>query len=99
RPRLALIQGNLDQRIRNEASSSNREQAARSMVKHYATLSDEAADLLPRPDLLVWPETSYPDEWIETLPGQPDSYSQELLKTVSARWKTDVLLGLNSEIQ
>ncbi len=66
-PRVALLQGNLDQRLRNAASSAESERladrAAQEMVSHFRALSDRAASASPKPDILVWPETSFPGEW------------------------------------
>jgi apolipoprotein N-acyltransferase len=106
-PRVALLQGNLDQRIRNQAfSDEGGREAARQMVRYYRDLSDEAA--LEEPDLIVWPETSYPYYWGEISPNLPaerlppewrkaNAYRQELADDVARRWKTNVLLGLNSD--
>jgi apolipoprotein N-acyltransferase len=107
-PRIALIQGNLDQRIRNEATADEASDAAATMVHHYKELSHRAAAGQPRPDLLVWPETSYPGEWMEVAPELPAARvpekwqsarreSQELAQVIAAEWQTNVLLGLNAE--
>jgi apolipoprotein N-acyltransferase len=83
-PRLALIQGNVPQQIRNARNSpdaSEREKAAGNMTAHYGNLSEAAARLAhpvhQRPHLIVWPETSFPGEYeivvadrpLEKLPG------------------------------
>jgi apolipoprotein N-acyltransferase len=91
-PRVALIQGNLDQRIRN--ASSVQEDAARTMVNHFLDLSDLAGRY--RPDLIVWPETSYPADWIETADGTPSDGSKETARRMASRWQTAVLVGLNA---
>jgi apolipoprotein N-acyltransferase len=104
-PRIALIQGNIPQRIRN-AAFVDLEAVATDMVLHYKDLSDEAARQEPKPDLIVWPETSYPRDWADISPELPadrvpdlwrraESDSQELAHAVANRWKTNVLLGLN----
>jgi len=104
-PRVALIQGNLPQRIRN-AASVDLEAVATDMVFHYANLSDQAATQEPKPDLIVWPETSYPRDWADVSPELPahrvpaewrqaEDDSHELAHAVAKRWKTNVLLGLN----
>src|SRR5262249_14220556 len=106
-PKVALIQGSLDQRLRNMASSpAGAQQAALRVVKHYADLSDEAMELR-QPDLIVWPETSYPYYWEEVSPALSPEHlpqdwhdankrSQELADKVAQRWPTHVLLGLNA---
>ncbi len=107
-PRVALIQGNLDQRIRNAATVSEATEAGTTVVQHYKALSWRAANEQPKPDLLVWPETSYPGEWLEVAPELPAARvppewqtasraSQELARLVAEEWQTNVLLGLNTE--
>jgi apolipoprotein N-acyltransferase len=65
-PRVALIQGNLDQRLRNQssdpnASQSDRDSAAEQSEYHFITLCNLANWY--GPDLIVWPESSYPAVW------------------------------------
>jgi apolipoprotein N-acyltransferase len=91
-PRLALVQGNLDQRIRND--SAVHEDAAERVEKHFLALSDLAAYY--RPDLIVWPETSYPYDWVEKPQGTPARRSLEMAQQMAARWRTNVLVGMNS---
>lgn len=74
-PRVALLQGNLDQRLRNDAFSKQqeggkeREREEPEIVKinrHYAQLCLLALTRqYVRPDLIVWPETSFPVQWFE----------------------------------
>jgi len=93
-PRIALIQGNLEQAVRNERDNPDGGEAAKkSMVHHYRDLSDQA--ISKHPDLIVWPETSYPEDWVVTPDGQPNKESLKLARIVAERWRTPVLLGLN----
>ncbi len=64
-PRLALVQPNIEQRIRNEASSPNAdpEKIRKPMKQEYTELHELAVQ--GKPDLIVWPETSFWDEWWE----------------------------------
>jgi apolipoprotein N-acyltransferase len=91
-PRLALVQGNLDQRIRNDSAVTA--EAARQVANHFIRLSDLAAHY--RPDLIVWPETSYPDDWVEDIDGTATEHSRETARRMAARWRTNVLVGINS---
>ncbi len=91
-PRLALVQGNLDQRIRNDSAVTA--EAARHVANHFIELSDLAAHY--RPDLIVWPETSYPDDWVENTDGTPTEHSRETARRMASRWRTNVLVGINS---
>jgi apolipoprotein N-acyltransferase len=93
-PRIALVQGNLDQRIKNEASA---EEAARTeTINHFLHLSDLAAAYSP--ELIVWPETSFPENWVEIAPGRPSPQSVENAQEAAKRWRTPVLLGLNVDV-
>jgi len=90
-PRLALVQGNLDQRIRND--SAIREDAAERVERHFLELSDLASYY--RPDLIVWPETSYPYDWVEKADGTAMPRSRDMARQMAARWRTNVLVGMN----
>ncbi len=90
-PRVALIQGNLDQRIRNDPN------LVFDAGRHFVTLCDLAARS-PDVDLIVWPETSYPPVWKETAPGVAAEYCASDAADMAARWKKPVLLGLKSSI-
>jgi len=84
-PRVALIQGSLDQRIRNAASEDAENAAVKTMQHHFGDLSNLAAAAHPKADLIVWSETSYPDA--------------RNIERDALRWGTRALLGLNSIIQ
>src|SRR6185369_5972877 len=56
-PRLALIQGNLTMEEKDDAN------AVGEVARHYLTLAEQACAL--QPDLIVWPETSFPYSWQE----------------------------------
>ncbi len=62
-PRVALLQGNLDQRLRNRGDMSWQE-----VAKHYVELSKLAVNQHESPHLIVWPETSYPLSWMDWSP-------------------------------
>jgi apolipoprotein N-acyltransferase len=77
-PRVALIQGNIEQRVRNEASlEKEREALVGGMLEQYRALNDRAAQ--ERPALVVWPETSFPNEWWELEADfSPDKLSPDM---------------------
>jgi apolipoprotein N-acyltransferase len=89
-PRIALLQGNLDQRLRNDSAVS--EDAADLMDRHFRGLADLAAAY--RPDLIVWPETSWPYEWREEANG-PTRHCREMVEDMALRWHTNLLVGMN----
>src|SRR5262249_44663933 len=96
-PVVSLIQGNLDQRIRNAAATPEGAlTVGRTMARHYAELCDLAAQ--QRPDLIVWPETSWPGGWYESPAGQPDADSLDLAAYAGQHWRTNVLLGVNTTV-
>jgi apolipoprotein N-acyltransferase len=107
-PRVALIQSNLPQSLRNDATTTGGDPAEK-MAAHNSNLSDIAIRQLPLPDLIVWPETSYPEYWIDVAKEVSEhdvppeiasqrSQSRQLARDVSRLWPADVLMGLNSEI-
>jgi apolipoprotein N-acyltransferase len=106
-PRLALIQGNLDQHIRNDASESELNVSSHIVLRHFRDLTDQAMRP-PKPDLIVWPETSYPKEWVEVSPELatkriPEVWqeglkeSRDLIAKANNRWPTNLLLGVSCE--
>ncbi len=90
-PALALMQGNLHQDARNARGQE--------MFEHYTRLCDEAAALRPMPDMIVWPETSFPVDWYSIAPGvDPQQAPEEFLWRPNPRvwkWRTHLLVGLN----
>ncbi len=109
-PRLALIQGNMPQGERNRASGPagvEQGSAVRRSALHFVELSDVAGKY--RPDLFVWPETSYPGEWKliasdhdrQDIPKEwrekEDDWQQEGLAVVK-RWPGASLVGANLSV-
>ena len=65
-PRVALLQGNMDQRIRNQGPESGNKMIEQYLGLLYMTRKHD------RPiDLVVWPETSYPYTFWEIPPEIP----------------------------
>ncbi len=98
-PRIALVQTNVDQRLRNRTIDLDEEQrdaAREGMAKHFARLVAVAARC--RPELIVTPETSYPGVWQERAPGKPRLYSQELARDIGEQLGVPVLLGMTAEV-
>jgi apolipoprotein N-acyltransferase len=103
-PTLSLIQGNLDQRIRN------RPNAAEEVLQHFAPLNRQALRVRPLPDLIVWPETSFPYEWEVISPEVPDSSLRPNIRALKhdaeadarrtgARPRDRFLLALNGKLE
>jgi apolipoprotein N-acyltransferase len=64
-PRVALLQTKIDQVIRNAADA---EAVQRALAEQTGTLSLQAVES-QRPDLVVWPETTFPYDWLEVADG------------------------------
>lgn len=62
-PRLALLQGNMPQYIRNDRDEWKR------MAEHFGGLAKQAAE--GHPDLIVWSETSCYFDWLRIDPNCP----------------------------
>ncbi|MFL5245890.1 MAG: apolipoprotein N-acyltransferase [Gemmataceae bacterium] len=71
-PRVALIQGNVEQGVKNDTiaiSEEKRQQAVESVSDHYGRLIRLAKTM--HPDLIILPETSYAEDWTEFDPAFP----------------------------
>src|SRR5262249_41451555 len=64
------------------------------VVNHFIKLSDLAEHY--HPDLIVWPETSYPADWVQSADGTPTDDSREMAKRMASKWHTNVLVGINA---
>ncbi|MBI2807394.1 MAG: apolipoprotein N-acyltransferase [Planctomycetes bacterium] len=109
-PVVCLLQSNLDQRLReNAAEQEDPGQAAESVRKHFTLLCMRAAfNHQTPPDLLIWPETSFPRPWYEVSPKLPldqvppawrdaeVDMRDTLEKFAAAYTRVPHLLGINS---
>lgn len=112
-PRVGLVQGNIPQGVRNARTGNDQQEAVkaiRSMTDHHVELSNRIAGETPPPDLIVWPETSYPlprvllpatkpegiaaEEWDE-LTSMRDFVLKRFAE-MGTGWGTHALLGLNT---
>jgi apolipoprotein N-acyltransferase len=66
-PRLALLQTNFEQRYKNAGELP----AIIQMLERIQHLIERSARSEPRPDLIVWPETSYPYGYTSIDPATP----------------------------
>jgi apolipoprotein N-acyltransferase len=98
-PRLALVQGNMSQDLRNQPGEVVEND------KHFFELGEKAAAL--KPDILVLPETTFSGWWFATEPGvdqtKLDDFWQERIneseawmKALAARWNCWIFLGSSS---
>ncbi|HVS39933.1 MAG TPA: apolipoprotein N-acyltransferase, partial [Gemmataceae bacterium] len=79
------------------------------MGVHYLALCDLAAQQTPKPNLIVWPETSFPASWLDNAPDAPrpstGAWDDDAVRKCRSEfrgvvhpWGADVLLGLDSSI-
>lgn len=98
-PKLALIQGHVPQGIRNEGYNPDGEHRVpliHSMQKHYLDLTIIARK--QQPDIIIWPETSWPIEWNEAseeLLSEAEKRDQALLREIPKRSGIPLLVGVN----
>lgn len=96
-PTVALLQSNLDQRLRE----SNDDRSAKTMTDHFVKLCVRASfNQNPRPDLLIWPETSYPRAWVEVSRDLPPAQIPDLWRDeeIAARAALSDLSGKYTRI-
>src|SRR5262249_6100394 len=103
-PRVSLLQSNLDQRIRNAVSGTRvgPADAKRTMHDEYMILCAIAQK--QRPELIVWPETSFPMPWLDisarATPHTADrAYADDVRKkaaSLAALCGSAQLLGVNA---
>ncbi len=94
-PRVTAIQGSVPQ--------FQKENDGRSLGETYAALHLRAATASAPPDLIVWPETCFPGDWLAAAPGAapPPPEAREQIARCAAYfasqgWRVPVLLGLGS---
>jgi apolipoprotein N-acyltransferase len=111
-PRVALLQGSVPQSIKNiiyDDKSPEAKLAGGTLAGHYVCLADVAVRLPDRPDLVVWPETCFPDDWEAVSPDVPpaqvsEDWAKRARDTATVKeqwhgwWPTNVLLGMDSRI-
>jgi apolipoprotein N-acyltransferase len=107
-PRIALLQCNLAQGVRNDASD-NDETAVKSVLKQNCALAHKATTATPRPDLLVWSETSFPYYWSQQ-PTDAGAASlddetradlqgtEKVARDMVYSWRTPLLLGVTRQV-
>ena len=98
-PRVAAIQENIPQNEKMED--------VRGLFQRYDLLCTNAANASPKPDLVVWPETCFPETWYElsdgadlrTAPAEVReglAYNDAICAYAKEHWGANVLLGLNA---
>ena len=71
-PRIAAVQGNVPQNEKMDPGDPNKPDAVSPLEREYFPLARSAgrpSDGSPTPDLVIWPETCFPAEWVEPSPA------------------------------
>ena len=110
-PEVALLQTRIDQGDRNTAdegtASPGREQARESLQEQTGRLVNLALERPPMPDLVIWPETTFPGDWKDVAENAPPGDALDKWRADVDEWQrsarqvarntgTSVLLGLNT---
>jgi apolipoprotein N-acyltransferase len=110
-PRVALLQTCIPQGDRNAADMAlpDRDWATESIAVQTHRLTRQAVQASPKPDLVIWPETTFPWDWLEVGPGAPPGKEleqfnvllhdhQRRARDLAAFTGTNILLGLNAQV-
>jgi apolipoprotein N-acyltransferase len=106
-PRIALVQANIRQGVRNEVATETDGKAKKFITASFHTLCAQAANQQPRPDLIIWPETSYPGNWWDVAANVPfeklplefraDLHRRQAeIRNTGARYGSPILVGVES---
>lgn len=108
-PRVALLQTNVGQDMKNAKNDAGPDGvvAANSIVEHTKELTDTIVRERQNPDLIIWPETTFTEDWLEAVAGtSPNDLPAELPEGIQSRERlvanvarysqAHVLLGLNT---
>ncbi len=111
-PTVCLLQSNIDQRLREGLGGEKDIAKAQQTVReHFAALCVRATkNHHPHPDLIIWPETSFPSAWVDVSPKLPAEQVpnawrdaaldvQRRLKDFGGQYtQTPHLLGMNAYV-
>src|SRR5262249_24901105 len=109
-PTVALLQSSVDQRLRNvdlARRDQEADKARTSITADFIALTNVAR--IHHPDLIVWPETSFPADAVETAPTVPlhqlppwwadvQQMAHEDLRLHVTTSCANVLLGINRRV-
>jgi apolipoprotein N-acyltransferase len=108
-PRVALLQTNVSQDVKNAKNDDSDDgvAAAGTIVQQTKDLTDTILREHQNPDLIIWPETTCTEDWLEAAPGTPlvdlptelpsgIQSRQRLMNNIASYSQAHVLLGLNT---
>ncbi len=99
-PRVLLVQPNVPQQIRNDATGA--EDSARLVMSRYRDLTQKGLNEGLKPYLIVWPESSLPETWYELSERLHDKRPDVAMYAAESHaeairlarvWHTDFLVG------
>ena len=91
-PRLALLQSNIEQKHKNTGDHQ------RTIIKEFTELVDRALARRELPDLIVWPETSYPFGFITVDPAVTPAALEEQVHSIAPKWSGKEWLDLMERV-
>lgn len=109
-PVVAAIQGNLGQDEKDLRYDPSSPDGLTPLESEYFPLAVRAlgSGATRQPDLIVWPETCYPNDWWQVAPNEanvPDVFEhnarvgpENMAKRMRFQWKATTLFGLNSHV-
>jgi apolipoprotein N-acyltransferase len=108
-PRVCMLQTNIPQDIRNDRGDNNErgQTSAKAIIQHTLDLTNSMLRERQNPNLVVWPETTFVEDWLAAKEGTPPNdlppwlgegieNRQKLIDEVAKVSRTSVLLGLNT---
>ncbi len=108
-PRVALLQTNVSQEMKNAKNDDSDDgvAAGATIVQQTKDLTDAILREHQNPDLIIWPETTCTEDWLEAAPGTlpadlptelPSGIQsrQRLMNNIASYSQAQVLLGLNT---
>jgi apolipoprotein N-acyltransferase len=109
-PKVALLQGNISQAMKDQPTAEENKDTIAPLEREYLPLARKVFRGGETPDLVIWPETCWPDNWPTVLPGvtaddpkypntaeKVAAYQKAVAKSVREIAPVYALVGLNGD--
>jgi apolipoprotein N-acyltransferase len=109
-PKVCMFQTNISQDIRNDRRDDGErgESSIEYIIRHELELTNSILRDAQNPDLVVWPETTFADDWYAAKEGTPPNElppdlaegianRRKLIVDIASYTRANVLLGLNTK--